>query len=116
MKKLLRFSLMLIGIVISGSQISLYCQGKKEIKYTDEFRFYDGIYLYFDQVKMNSPIPKNKILSSTDYNEMDFCINLMAGKKIIFYDEMGIRHEVERNSVWGYASNCIIYVQITWEI
>jgi hypothetical protein len=85
------------------------------IKYTPEFRFSDGIYLNFDQVKMNSPIPKTKILTSTNLKDKDFFKNLLAGKKIIFYDGMGIRHEAERDSIWGYSSNGSIYIQIQGE-
>jgi hypothetical protein len=39
---------------------------KKGIKYSDEFKFHNGNYLYVVQVKMNSPIPKNKLLGSGD--------------------------------------------------
>jgi hypothetical protein len=82
------------------------------VKYTPDFRFTDGIFLNFDQVKANSPIPKAKILTSTDYNDKDFFKNLMSGEKIYFYDGMGIRQEVERNSIWGYSRNGVLYVQI----
>jgi hypothetical protein len=82
------------------------------VKYTPDFRFTDGIFLNFDQVKANSPIPKAKILTSTDYNDKDFFKNLMSGEKIYFYDGMGIRQEVEKNSIWGYSRNGVLYVQI----
>ena len=82
------------------------------VKYTPDFRFNDGIYLNFEQVKANSPIPKSKILTSTDYNDKDFFKNLMAGEKIYFYDGMGIRQEVDRSSIWGYARNGVLNIQV----
>lgn len=82
------------------------------VKYTPDFRFNDGIYLNFDQVRSNSPIPKAKILTSTDYNDKDFFKNLMQGEKIYFYDGMGIRQEIERSSIWGYSRNGVLYIQI----
>jgi hypothetical protein len=82
------------------------------VKYTPDFRFTDGIFLNFDQVKINSPIPKAKILTSTDYNDKDFFKNLMSGEKIYFYDGMGIRQEVDKSSVWGFSRNGVLYVQI----
>ncbi len=66
------------------------------VKYTPDFRFKDGIYLNFDQVKMNNPIPKAKLLTSADYNDKEFFKDLMESDKIYFYDNMGIRQEVNK--------------------
>ena len=56
------------------------------VKYTPEFKFNDGIYLNFDQVKLNSPIPKAKLLTSVDYNDREFFKKILEGEKIYFYD------------------------------
>jgi len=82
------------------------------VKYTPDFRFKDGVYLNFDQVKTNNPIPKAKLLTSTDYNDREFFKKLFESKKIYFYDGMGVRQEVDAANVWGYARNGILYVQI----
>jgi hypothetical protein len=82
------------------------------VKYTPDFRFKDGIYLNFDQVKLNSPIPKAKLLTSTDYNDKDFFKKVLESEKIYYYDAMGIRQEVAVSSIWGYARNGVIYIQI----
>lgn len=82
------------------------------VKYTPDFRFNDGIYLNFDQVKSNRPIPKAKLLTSIDYNDREFFKKIMEMEKIYFYDDMGIRQEVNRNAIWGYARNGVLYVQI----
>lgn len=82
------------------------------VKYTPDFRFRDGIYLNFEQVKNNNPIPKAKLLTSVDYNDREFFRKLLEGEKIYFYDNMGIRQEIPRNSIWGYARNGVLYVQI----
>jgi hypothetical protein len=94
-----------------------YCQvdpqeGEGIVKYTPDFRFNDGIFLNFDQVKNNAPIPKSKILTSTDYNDKDFFNNLMKNEKIYFYDGMGMRQEVDINSIWGYSRNGVLYILI----
>jgi hypothetical protein len=113
MKKLFRILLILvaIGSVLAFLQLNAQ-ENEGMVKYTPDFRFTDGIFLNFDQVKANSPIPKAKILTSTDYNDKDFFKNLMSGEKIYFYDGMGIRQEVEKNSIWGYSRNGVLYVQI----
>lgn len=83
-----------------------------KIKYTPDFKFKDGIYLNFEQVKANSPIPKAKLLTSADYNDRDFFTKVLASDKIYFYDEMGIRQEIEKSNIWGFSRNGVIYVMI----
>lgn len=82
------------------------------VKYTPDFKFTDGIYLNFDQVKMNSPIPKSKLLTSVDYNDREFFKKILEGDKIFFYDNMGVRQEVAKNSIWGYSRNGVLYIQV----
>jgi hypothetical protein len=101
-------------VVFSHSLLLTLTAQEKEgmVKYTPEFRFKDGIYINFDQVRLNSPIPKAKLLTSTDYNDREFFDKLLKADKIYFYDEMGIRQEFARNEIWGYSRNGILYIQI----
>ena len=97
----------------SGPNYPVAAQEKVEmVKYTPDFKFTDGVYLSFEQVRNNKPIPKAKLLTSTDYNDKDFFKNLFESEKIYYYDEMGIRQEIDRSSVWGYSRNGVLYVQI----
>ena len=82
------------------------------VLYTPDFRFKDGIYLNFDQVKMNSPIPKAKLLTSVDYNDREFFKKIFEGDKIYFYDNMGVRQEVDKSNIWGYSRNGVLNIQI----
>jgi hypothetical protein len=114
MKKVF-FRILLIFLAInSWGFFSRICaqEGEGMVKYTPDFRFFDGIFLDFEQVKMNSPIPKAKILTSADYNSKDFFKSIMAGDKIYFYDAMGVRQEADKNNIWGYSKNGILYIQI----
>lgn len=93
--------------------LRLYGQEKEGmVKYTPEFRFNDGIYINFDQVKLNSPIPKSKLLTSIDYNDREFFKKILEGDKIYFYDNMGVRQEIAKNSLWGYSRNGVLYIEI----
>ena len=113
MKKFFRIIILVAMVVSGGSIINVKGQDNEGlVKYTPDFRFRDGIYLNFDQVKLNSPIPKAKILTSTDYNDREFFQKLFESGKIYFYDNMGIRQEIEKNTIWGYARNGILYIQI----
>jgi hypothetical protein len=82
------------------------------VKYTPDFRFKDGIYLNFDQVKANDPIPKAKLLTSMDYNDREFFKKLLESDKLYYYDGMGVRQEILVNSIWGYSRNGVLYIQI----
>jgi hypothetical protein len=103
---------LIISLFSQGIAARLLGQDKQEmVKYTPDFKFTDGIYLNFDMVKMNNPIPKAKLLTSVDYNDREFFKKILTGDKIYFYDNMGIRQEVPKNNIWGYSRNGILYVQ-----
>jgi hypothetical protein len=113
MSKICRIIVLISLYSIGFSPFRLSGQDKEGmVKYTPEFRFTDGIYLNFDQVKQNSPIPKSKILTSIDYNDREFFKKILEGEKIFFYDNVGVREEVAKNSIWGYSRNGVIYVQV----
>jgi hypothetical protein len=104
----------LVSLFSQGASFLLLSGQEKEgmVKYTPEFRFKDGIYLNFDQVKLNSPIPKAKLLTSIDYNDREFFKKILEMDKIYFYDNMGVRQEIAKNTIWGYSRNGVLYVQI----
>jgi hypothetical protein len=113
MLKILRI-FFLIGLFSPGvSFLQLYGQDKTAmVKYTPDFRFNDGIYLNFDQVKLNSPIPKAKLLTSVDYNDREFFKKVLENDRVYFYDNMGVRQEIPKSDIWGYSRNGVLYVQI----
>jgi hypothetical protein len=86
--------------------------GDTLVQYTPDFKFRDGIYLDFDQVKTNSPIPKAKLFTSVDYNDKDFFDQVLSSEKIYFYDNMGVRKEIDKDAIWGFARNGVLYVKV----
>ena len=113
MRKVLRIFFSVILISACFSPVSLEGQENESmVKYTPDFRFNDGIYLNFDQVKLNSPIPKAKLLTSVDYNDREFFKKILAQDKIYFYDNLGVRQEVASSNIWGYSRNGVLYIQI----
>lgn len=106
--------LVFAALVVSAvSGVSSFAQEAQNMaKYTPDFRFKDGIYLNFDQVKTNNPIPKAKLLTSVDYNDREFFRKLFENDKIYFYDNMGIRQEIPKSGIWGYSRNGVLYYQI----
>jgi len=113
MKRYLK-RLVVISFIL-GSLLIVNASGQDTtnmVKYTPDFKFNDGIYLSFDQLKTNSPIPKSKLLTSADYNDRDFYTKVFASDKIYFYNELGVREEVAKDQIWGYSRNGVIYVMI----
>jgi hypothetical protein len=109
------FRILIIGAVLIQVPGVFQAEGQEQegtVKYTPDFRFKDGIYVNFDQVKQNSPIPKAKLLTSTDYNDKEFFKKLLESEKIYYYDGMGVRQEVSVSNIWGYSRNGVLYIQV----
>ena len=91
---------------------TLYAQNDttKLVKYTPNFKFRDGIFLNFLQVKQNRPIPKSRIISNINYHNMNFFDKLLLNKKIEYFDEYRLRQEVLTHKIWGYSRNGTLYI------
>jgi len=83
------------------------------VKYTHDFRFKDGIFLDFDQVKINDPIAKSRLLTPVDYNDKEFFRKVLVKEMIYFYDDFGTRQEIKTDNIWGYSRNGILYIQVS---
>jgi hypothetical protein len=107
------FAASLILVLISGvTALGQAPDQETKVKYTPDFKFKDGIYLNFDQVRTNNPIPKAKLLTSADYNDREFFNKVFESGKIYFYDEMGLRQEIDKSNIWGFSRNGVLYVSI----
>lgn len=105
-------SLLILAFIMAASVSTIGQDTLNRVRYTPDFRFNDGIFLNFDQVKYNRPIPKAKILTSADYNDREFFTKVFASDNFYFYDEVGVRQEVAKNDIWGFARNGVLYVMI----
>ncbi|MDR1672306.1 MAG: hypothetical protein LBS09_02405 [Bacteroidales bacterium] len=83
-----------------------------KVRYTPDFKFRDGIYLNFDQVKANKPIPKSRVLTSVEYNSNTFFEQITENEKFTYFDDLGNGQEVAVGNIWGYCKNGILYIGI----
>lgn len=99
-------------VLISAQFPSIFSQQDSSnlVKYTPEFKFREGIYLNFDQVRLNSPLPKSRIISTANYDDPDFFSKIMEGKLIYYYDNIGNKNELKTDRIWGYSRNGFIYI------
>lgn len=113
MERAIRILVAVSLFISTAPLIPLQGQDKEGMtKYTPDFRFNDGIYFNFEQVKSNKPVSKAKLLTSIDYNDREFFNKILEIDKIYFYDNLGVRQEIAKNTIWGYARNGVLYVQI----
>ena len=87
----------------------------KLVKYTPAFKFREGFYLHYEQMKENSPILKSRIVSNIRINDLNFFEKILQNKKILFYDEYGIKQEIKVEDLWGYSRKGTLYVQVEGE-
>lgn len=85
------------------------------IKHTPEFRFEDGIFLNFEQVKDNSPIAISRIISTLNSDDIDFFNNLIEEKEISYPDFLGAKQEVNTSEIWGYSNRGVLYINFSGE-
>jgi len=103
---------MILFLFIWGQAAVIGQEREGMVRYTPEFRFNEGIFLNFEQVKQNRPVSKAKLLSSVDYNDSGFFNKLFEKDQIYYYDDIGVRQEIEKKSIWGYSRNGILYIQV----
>lgn len=82
------------------------------IRYTPDFKFKDGIFLTFEQVRQNNPIPKSLIVSKVLYDDPDFYDRILQGSNIQFFDKLGTVQEVKVRTIWGYSQNGILHINV----
>lgn len=80
------------------------------IKYTPEYEFKEGIYISFDDLKKNSPIPKTRIIADVDYNDPYFFDRVLSEKAFYYYSSIGQKNMVSTKAVWGFVRNGAIYI------
>jgi len=82
------------------------------VKYTPEFKFKDGVYISYTQLKNNDPVEVTRILSATDHNDPDFFTRLLEEKQITYFDDFGVQQSVSVEKIWGFCRNGVVYIRI----
>ncbi|MBA4239477.1 MAG: hypothetical protein C0448_02035 [Sphingobacteriaceae bacterium] len=90
-------------------QIQLRAQDS--VAYAKDFRLYEGLYLSYQDFRYNWPIPKEKINTKINKDQLDFYSKLLEEQEMIDYVERdGAEAKVKTEKVWGYCQNNIIYI------
>jgi hypothetical protein len=97
--------------LLFASQIA-FCQqdSVKLVKYSSGFRFKDGLYLTHSQLLNNNPIPINHIISKYNRTDFDFFSKLLSDDKVDYYDQYGLKKEINVKDLWGFCNHGSIYI------
>ena len=97
--------LLFIGFGLFAQEDSI-----QKVKYTPDFRFRDGIFVNFGQVKNNKPIPAARIISNDAPGDFAFFKNLIEEKTIRYFDAFGSQAEVETKRIWGFSQDGKLFI------
>jgi hypothetical protein len=84
----------------------------KKVMYNSDFKFKEGIYLTFEQVKNNLPLLNTRIITSIEANDEHFFEAVLSQKEFSYYDNLGMKRTVQVKSLWGYSRNGVIYIRM----
>jgi hypothetical protein len=108
----MKYLFILVSLMIFQTSVFTQTDSSRLVKYSPEFKFLEGIYVNFEQVKTNSPLPKSRIITSYDYNDPDFFDKIFEKDVVYYYDNLGNRSELKTKNLWGYSRNGFIYVKM----
>ncbi len=114
-RKVTRNNALWIFILLAGMCNQVYSQADSTshlVKYSPGFKFEEGIFLNFEQVKQNKPISKSQIITTIPYDDPDFYDRILQEKKIELYDNLGSKQEISTKNIWGYSRNGVLYVNV----
>jgi hypothetical protein len=104
-----------LSILVFTIHLNLFSQAdstSNKVKYYTGFKFNEGFYLNFEQIKNNQPVPKSRIISTTAYDDPDFFDKELTKNKIYYFDNLGNKDELAPNSIWGYSRNGALYIKM----
>ena len=111
-KRSIKAQLALFLLLIFKVAFSQPADMSGQTKYSPEFKFKEGVFVNFDQVKINAPILKSRIITQVAYDDPDFFELILKEKKIQLFDELGTRQEIPTKNLWGFSRNGVLYINL----
>ncbi len=88
-----------------------YSQGDS-VAFNKNFNLHEGLYLTYSDLRHNWPIPKEKIITKIDKNQLDFYTKLIESENIEFTERDGSAAKINSAKVWGFCQNNVVYINI----
>lgn len=97
-------------IIVFFSLVSLSRAQSDSVAFSKDFTLYEGLYLSYTDLRHNWPIPKEKIISNIDKDQLEFYSKLIEGDKIDYIERDGNKAHIKADDVWGFCQNNVIYL------
>ena len=81
--------------------------------YTRNYNFNEGIFLTFEDVLNNSPIPKSNIITNIDKNSFNFFDLLIEENLVSIIQSSGQIKTIDPSLFWGFSKKGKLYIY--WE-
>lgn len=85
-------------------------KAQDSVAYSKDFRLYEGLYLNYQEFRYNWPIPREKIITKINKDQLDFYTKLIEQEFIEYYERDGSVSKIRSEKVWGYCQNNIIFI------
>lgn len=82
------------------------------VAYGKNFALNEGLYLTYSDLRHNWPIPKEKISTKINKNQLDFYTQLIEDESIVYAERDGSTAKINSGKVWGFCQNNAIYINI----
>ncbi|MDF2448608.1 MAG: hypothetical protein K0R26_1112 [Bacteroidota bacterium] len=86
------------------------CLSQDSVAFTKDLRLYEGLYLTYQDFRYNWPIPKEKINTPINKDQLDFYSKLIEQELIEYTERDGTVSKIQSEKVWGYCQNNIIFI------
>ena len=87
-----------------------HIKAQDSVAFTKDFRLYEGLYLGYQDFRYNWPIPKEKIITKINKDQLDFYSKLIEEEFIEYTERDGSVTKMKSEKVWGYCQNNIIFI------
>lgn len=103
-----RLAFLFISVLLA---IKCNAQGDS-VAFGKNFSLHEGLYLTYSDLRHNWPIPKEKILTKIDKNQLDFYTKLIESEEIEYTERDGSVAKINSAKSWGFCQNNAIYINI----
>lgn len=100
----------LVLTVVLFVSANLVAQQDLPDPYGNNMKFSEGIFLNFEDVRLNKPVPKTMIRSSHAYDDPEFFRKTLSERSLEYFDALGSVKTVDIKDIWGFSRNGYLYV------
>ncbi|MBS1635151.1 MAG: hypothetical protein JST26_04450 [Bacteroidetes bacterium] len=87
-----------------------HVKAQDSIPYLGDFRLYEGLYINYQDLRFNWPIPKEKIITDINKDQLDFYSKLLENEEIKYYERDSSVRKIKTSSIFGYCQNNFVFI------